>query len=377
MEALTDAAAPAAASDAVVSSPDVSAEAAAGERVLPAEKPSLDADLRAVWNKNHPDRWAEGRFTPREPDARASRDASGKPAEVSADGETTGQADPLRRDQAASSVAAPLSWTADMKAKWETLPPDVQTYVARRDKESHEAITRAGQYVKSLGQVVEAYEPLGQVITAYQDDFARRGMPPAQGIAVLLDAQRRLDADPVGGLVQIGLMYGIDLRQALQGQGANPQGGQPAPAAQASPWDNEALRPVLDQVGLHQRWIAAQEQAREEAIGTELQHTIADFADGKQFFDEARPLMAALLRGGQANDLAEAYDMAVNAKPDIRRRIQADQRRTEQDKRTMDARSKADQARRAASVNVRSVPIGANPKTMDDTLTEIARRRYA
>jgi hypothetical protein len=86
--------------------------------------------------------------------------------------------------------------------------------------------------------------------------------------------------------------------------------------------------------------------------------------------------MAALLRGGQASDLAEAYDMAVNAKPDIRRRIQADQRKAEEDKRTADARSKADQARRAASVNVRSVPVGANPKTMDDTLTEIARRRY-
>jgi hypothetical protein len=343
-----------------------------GEVVSPAAKPDLDTDLRAVWDRNHPNRWSDGKLALPDQTARGV-DAEG--AQAAATQEGADQSTPL--EQISPPVSAPMSWSAAMKAKWSSLSPEVQTYVARRDKENHEAITRAGQYVKSLGQVVEAYEPLGQLIATYQDDFARRGIPPAQGIAVLLDAQRRLDANPLAGLVQIGLSYGIDLRSALQASGMLPQGGQSAPHSYSNPLQNELVQSMQDRLGLHERWIMAQQQAAHEAQNSEIQHTIAEFADGKAHFDEVRPLMAALLRGGQASDLADAYDMAVNAQPDIRRRIQADQRKAEEDRRAADARSKADHARRAASINVRSVPVGTNPRTIDDTLTEIARRRFA
>jgi hypothetical protein len=74
---------------------------------------------------------------------------------------------------------------------------------------------------------------------------ARHAVGPG-GIAVLLDAQRRLDANPLAALVQIGLTYGIDLRPALQASGMIAQGGERGQAAQASPWNNDALRSMHD-----------------------------------------------------------------------------------------------------------------------------------
>ena len=87
--------------------------------------------------------------------------------------------------------------------------------------------------------------------------------------------------------------------------------------------------------------------------------------------------MSALMLGGQAGTLVEAYDMAVFANRSTRERIHQDQRTQEDARRQADAQAKAEQARRAASVNVRSGSPGSQtPKTIDDTLKEIARRRY-
>jgi hypothetical protein len=381
METMTEAAAGAAANEAVAVVADAPAQiTASAAGATSANKPDLDADLRAVWDKNHPNRWSDGVFASRDPDNSRKElegtDAADTPGSETRPDEAATNEFAQTEGAVAYTIAPPMSWSAEMKAKWAVLPADVQTYVAKRDKETHEAITRAGQQTKVLGQMVEAYEPLGRLISAYRDDFARRGIPAVQGIAALLDAQRRLDANPLGTLVQIGLTYGIDLRPHLQAAGAAPQSRHIAPSPQPSPSDNEVVRSLHDRLGLHERWIVAQEQAREDAYDAEVRRTVQDFANGRPHFDEVRPLMAALLDSGQASDLAEAYDMAVNAKPDIRRHIQADQRKVEEERRIADARSKAEQARRSASINVKSVPTRANPRTMDDTLTEIARRRY-
>ena len=34
-----------------------------------ADKPDLDTDLRAVWDKDHANRWSDGKSAPREPTA--------------------------------------------------------------------------------------------------------------------------------------------------------------------------------------------------------------------------------------------------------------------------------------------------------------------
>jgi hypothetical protein len=278
-----------------------------------------------------------------------------------------------------------------MKAKWSDLPPDVQTYLAERDKETEAAIMQAEQ--------AKLYEPIGQLIAANQDLFAKRNVTPAQGLAVLVAAQRSLDADPRAGLAEIARAYGIDLGPAVQARDASPARETPASQTPAAPPTGEPPKPdqaapdpaklvaalrdevrqITQRVAAHESRVKAQEQAVLQARNVERERAIARFAADKPYFQEVRPLIDVLLQSGQAKDLAGAYDMAVNAHPDIRQRIHADQRKAEEERRSAEARAKADQARRAAAVNVRSTPAGAptNPRTVDETLNEIARRRYA
>jgi hypothetical protein len=200
---------------------------------------------------------------------------------------------------------------------------------------------------------------------------------------VLLDAQRKLEADPVAGLVHVGLGYGVDLRPFFQARsGHSSQGGQQPSANQVAPDPRtaqlltelrEELRQTKHALAAHESKANAKERTERQAWDAAL----AEFAHDKPYFEEVKPLMAALVDSRQARDLAEAYDMAVNAHPDIRQRIHADQRQADEEKRAAEARTRADQARRAAAVNVRSAPVTATPKTMDDTLNEIARRRYS
>ena len=348
-----------------------------------AQKPSLDADLRAVWDKNHPRRNRDGKFAPPDPSVAAAvgegvtgENSAAAPAapEGAAPDKPAG---PSTKEQPA--IDPPHSWSAEHRARWASVPTEVQGYIAKREKDAHQAITRAGEHVRTLQHQIHAYEPIRQLIEAHRDLFVRRGLSPAQAFAALLDAQARLDADPAAGLVQIGAHYGMDLRPLLQAKQGDPQQQPPAQAPQPHPAFAQLaadVRTLAGRVQSQEGAIEAQRQAERDALAAEFQREVDAHKD-KPYFDELRPLMSALMLGGQAGTLVEAYDMAVFANRSTRERIHQDQRTQEDARRQADAQAKAEQARRAASVNVRSGSPGSQtPKTIDDTLKEIARRRY-
>jgi hypothetical protein len=307
---------------------------------------ALDSELQQIWDRHHdgPD------------DDRLTVDAGRRDASI----------DPESRTRR---LAAPLSWSAEHKARWDSVPPELQAYIAQRDKETHDAITQAGQRVKG-------WEPFDQLIQHHRGHFERYGITPAQSFAYLLDAQQALEQNPLHGLVQIGLQYGIDLRPLLQGQSRTDASGQ----AQGANGRQAAIDPAVQALHAEVRqlkdYLSEQQRLQQDTETAELQRTIADFATDKPYFDEVRPIMAALLRFEQASTLADAYDMAVNAKPDIRQRILADQRSADETRRQTAAAAAAAQARKDATVNVRSDSATRPPKTMDDTLQEIARKAY-
>ena len=137
------------------------------------------------------------------------------------------------------------------------------------------------------------------------------------------------------------------------------------------------VRAFAGKVQAQQGTIQAQRQAERDALAAEFQREIDIFRGDKPHFDEVRSIMSVLMLGGLAANLAEAYDMATNANQSTRERIRQAQRTEEEWKRRAEAEAKAEQARKAATVNVRSSAPGAQlPKTVDDSLQEIARRRY-
>jgi hypothetical protein len=393
MSLATDAGATAPANEAVLSATIAEAPAVADttstETTTQATAaPDLDATLREVWAKHNPTRDPLGRF--------AARDAAAAPA----DGETTPDtpaadtaAETKPADQPAEAtteqaqtpaIEAPSSWSAEQKAKWASVPPDLQAYVAQRDKDAHEAISRAGQQIK-------AYEPIGQVLGHFRETFERNNLSPQDGVARLLAVEQWLGRDAGDAIKGIAEAYGVDLRTLI---------GQPAQTAAAAEGQDGARDPAvasletaladtrkqLSQVVSHlnaqQRRELEARQASENEQTAATTRLIDDFARDKPHFAAVEKVIFGLLHSGAATGntpterLQSAYDMATHADP-IRAQLSAAQRQAEEAKRTEESRKRTEAAKKASTVNVRSSTVaGSTPKTMDDTLREVARKHY-
>lgn len=305
--------------------------------------PSLDEDLRSIWDKRNPPR-ENGRFVAKNP---PEADA---PAEQNVD-----QTAETQVEQVAPAIDAPISWSAEQKAKWASVPPDLQTYISQRDKESHDAFTRAGQQIK-------AFEPISKVIEQYGETFRRNGLQPHDGIARMMAVHEMLENNAPAAIKEIAKAYGVDLSGQAE-QNATPEGEKIA-----------ALEARLAKAESH---LTAQQRQALSVEQNALAREIADFAKDKPHFEAVRNVMAGLMNSGAAETLADAYDKATYADPTIRQSILADQQKANEAKRKEEESKRVAAAKKAAGVNVKSSP-GASPgaKTMDDELREIARRHY-
>lgn len=354
------------------STPQTPQTPAALEPAIPsAKEQSLHDALSDVWDKAQdtgeedaspsvaaPLRDEHGRFASTNPAPPIT-----DPTPATAVPETDPSVQPV---QTAPVHQAPPSWSGEQKAQtWAKLPPDAQEYILQRESEAHRAITQQGQRLKQ-------YEPFDQLVQANRDHFERNRISPAESFQTLLAAQSALETDPVNGLVQIGLSYGIDLRPLLGLEGGLPNGG-------ADPMVRTLQARLQQLEGQVSQQTRAQAEAAERAAETErteLQKTIETFSKDKPHFETVKPTMAALLRSGQAETLDAAYDMAIHAVPSIRSRILAeqgqDQRRADDERRMADVT----RAKRASAVNTRSIPASANPRSIDDELNALAAKHY-
>ena len=317
----------------------------------PAVEPSLDDDLSSIWAKNNPPR-ENGRFAPKNPTEPAAEGAT----EVKEVADQTAQT-PL--EQAKPAIDAPVSWSAEQKAKWATLPPDTREYIAQRDKESHEAISRAGQQIK-------AFEPIRNVIEQFAPTFQKNGLQPHEGIARMMAVNEMLETNPRAAIAEIAKAYGVNL------QGETEQNADPGSARVAE------LEAKLAKVESH---LTAQQRQQVNAENNALAREIADFANDpknpRPHFESVRKVMAGLMSSGAAETMQEAYDKAVYADPTIRQSILADQQKATEEKRKAEEAERVKVAKKAAGVNVKSSPGQSNQvRTMDDDLREIARKHY-
>jgi hypothetical protein len=189
---------------------------------------------------------------------------------------------------------------------------------------------------------------------------------------MLLEAQRKLDADPLGGLVNIGLTYGIDLRPLLNGQA--PQVAQPDPRVQQL---EARVNELLQQV-------SARQQQEEQQVVSQAEALVTEFKKDKPYFQDVETEMLALIpalrqRHPEASHkelLQKAYESATYANPAIRERILTDQRKTDEEKRAKEAAERAEEARKSGRVNVRSGTAKSTPKTMDEDIEALASKFF-
>lgn len=325
---------------------------------------SARESMEAVWNRHNPPRAKNGEFAAQEKRATDNSAAAAEtPAEqavetgeAAAKQETPDQPQEEASKPAEPAIAPPYSWSAEMRAKFGSLPPDVQKYVSEREGEAHRAITQQGEMVKAI-------QPFAQLVDRHKTDFERQGVTPLHGIGVLLQANARLEADPPAFLYWLAEQYGVDLNQLAE-------------HARSQPRPDPEVLALKRELGELKSGMTAAQRAQQEAELASAARDLTAFGKDKPHFDAVRQHMGVLLGTGLAANLEDAYEQATHALPDVRQRIQEDQRRADEAKRKAEAEKQAAAAKKAASINVRSSS-GASPavpKNMRETMEQVFDR---
>lgn len=241
--------------------------------------------------------------------------------------------------------------------------PAVQQAFIRRSQEMHQGFEQYREKAQFGDAMMQAISPHMQTIQSL-------GVPPAVAVSKLLEADKALRygnaQQKTQFLTQLARDYGVDLGQAQEFAAAQPQ-------------SNPEVDQLRNQLTQMQQWIQQKEQAQEWQQRETLNSTISAFAANPdhKHFEAVRNEMAGLLQAGLAPDLEKAYEMAIYANPTIRAQVLAEQQAKEQAARQAEANRKANDARKAAAVNVTrkgTLPAAKPIGTMDDTIRETAAR---
>jgi len=243
----------------------------------------------------------------------------------------------------ATALRAPQSWGASARAKFAELPPEIQQEVHKRERDFSIGLQRnaeLAQFGRSLAEVINPYQAMlaaeGANPITVVDDMMRtayllRTAPPQQKVQLFR---------------QVAQQFGVDL-QSLTAE--EPYVDPQIAALQAR---QQQLEQYLQQQALQAQQASQASQAQETS---RLTNEIDDFASdpAHPHFEEVRADMAALLKAGRAQGLADAYEMAIWARSDIRSSLLDAQ----EAKRKAEAAKRAKEAA-AAAVSVRGSPHG-------------------
>ena len=323
---------------------------------------TIETDLAAIWDKHNPERLANGQFKAKE-ESQESPDQAPveKPEET-----------------AAPSIPVPQSWSAELKEKWEAVPPEAREFIVRREKESHDKITQQGQQIAQL-------EPVRTVIDRFKDSFTRNGVTPDQGVAMVLAASDALERNPHEAIAHLMRQYGVDPRVYVQ-QGEPGKDAPPETAALKS--ELASLRQELNQT---RGMVMTREQhelaAQQNSIASHIEQFSKDKPDWGELEDTIygeilaikSNIEAGLIPAMEPKDiLAKAYDRSLRVNEAAWNRKQEADRKAEDQKRIDAAKKRSEDAKKAAPLAVKSSTANASKpqRTMDDTLKEIARQQY-
>lgn len=326
--------------------------------IEPAVSDTSEADMGAIFDRlvtnNGADRGADGKFTSAEPaesNAAASGDGGVSPDVEGAAAEPTDSPVP-------GETAAPAHLPGAIKSQWEHIPEEARSAIAAHQSEMDR---KFGEIGKQYGAVKPIADRLTEATTKYPE-FA--GMTPdqiAQGAVELAAVQANLGKNPVGTIMDIAKHYNVlpQLAQVFQGEGGQNDQTQLVTGLQQQIANLEAqLSKVSNPETIRDTVSTAFAERETEAL---VQQFAA--ADGKDYWAEVEadmPLYIAHVmdRGlaeGPTNILQTAYDMAINANPDVRAKVRAAEARATAE--TTDPK-KAAAVRNAVSINVKSSASG-------------------
>lgn len=315
-----------------------------GESATPAAAEGVETGAKAGDGRvRNPD----GTFAPK------ASDAAGKDA-------ATGQPDAAGQQQAkpaAAPASVPEALTAAERETFAKLPAEAQAMVA--------------QHVQQVANERRFYDQMAPSMQAVQHFAQRFQAHPAQVVAAWAQVQDNLSRDPVAAIKGLAQQFGVDLGKL----GAPVQ-------SQEDVYVDPQVAALQQQLASVQQFVQTQTQREQEAqrrqeeeVHRSVQTAVQEFAGTKDeagqpkypHFEAVRQHMAALLNAGAAKELADAYEQATWARPDLRQQLLAVQQQQAQQQRQEQQRQQAARARQASG-SISGAPGGvAPPASPSDT----------
>jgi hypothetical protein len=256
-------------------------------------------------------------------------------------------------------IEMPQAWGQDRAELWGKLDRSTQAYIAERELAATQKVTQQGHELAELRKAGGVGAELGSVIEKFSSVIPRGmdGNPMAapEILAGLLNAHSALERNPIGALQWLARSYGIDPGHiGIQG------GGQQQQQAQAQAQVQQLQHQLSQLQNQHQQW----QQQRQGYFQREMESFIKERADywSPELEDE-------VLR--QVNAVRDTNPSVFNMDPlTVVRQAEARAKKivgiqAKQD--AVEAKKKADEAKRLASLNVRSV-MGRSPSNVSGNM---------
>lgn len=237
-------------------------------------------------------------------------------------------------------VEAPISMPATVKAKWETLPEDVQQYWSNREADIHRMMTAPDGELRIGREMKEA-------LTPYTPMFQHLGVAPKELVSDLMNKVHLLNTGSPDQKVQllhhIAQQYGVDL-----------SGTQPEPIDPKY----QHLERQIQQLSQMANPQAIEERLQTKLLNDKVSSEIEAFASNPKnvYYDQVKTHMGSLFKANQAKDLQDAYDQACWANPNIRSTMLEAKAAEDAQKRRLE-----NEAKRKAGASVNGSPSGTPP----------------
>lgn len=282
-----------------------------------------------------------------------------------------------------SSIQPPSSYTPEGKAAFAKADPAIQKEILKRESDFH----RYYKEVEPLKQAANFGQEIYKAIKPFEEAIRSWGVPPAQAIQALFNADHKLThgspSEKIQAFAELAKGYGIDLSQGL------PESKPLDPNVEYLQRQNQqALQAAQAAQQRIQQLEATHAEERKAAEQAQLNSVIEQAKQGKPHFDELKYEIGMILQSSidrnQPISIDQAYEAAMWQSPTHRAELlakqQADAEAAAARKRAEDA-EKAKAARQASSVNVQKrgtlqpqKPVGEIKDFMREKLAEIRSR---
>lgn len=240
--------------------------------------------------------------------------------------------------------SVPKSWKPELRDGWSKIDPTYQKYFHEREEQMQAGIDPLIPKAKLADEITKVAEP-------YINTIRGLGIDLPQAVSGLMKVDHDLRTLPYEQKLQVlqrvAMGYGVDLSGQMQ------------TAQQAYDPAFQNIQNKLTQMeGKFQSFTEQQEAERERAAQDEIQ----SFAKSAEYFEEVRPTMVNLLKGGIADTIQDAYEKATRLNPEIFDKLQSG-KQSAADAEKRKAADEAAKRAKASAVSVRSATPSAKGPT--------------